>query len=75
MTTRPNDLPERIAGIDPEVMEAAKRHAVQLRSMAINDAINSMARSSGALLRALRTRMLSASALGAVRKETATCRS
>ena len=75
MTTRPADLPERVAGIDPEVMEAAKRHAIQLRSMAISDAITSMARCSGALLRALRTRRLSASALGAGRKETATCRS
>ena len=75
MTTRPADLPERVAGIDPEVMEAAKRHAVQLRALAISDAINNMARWSGALLRALRTRRLSASALSAGRKETATCRS
>jgi len=75
MTTRAADLPERVAGIDPEVMEAAKRHAIQLRSMAISDAITSMARWSGALLRALRTRRLSASALSAGRKETATCRS
>ena len=67
MKTRPTDLPEHVAGIDPQVMEAAKRHAVQLRAMAISDAIDSTARWSGALPSALRTRLLSAFALGAVR--------
>ena len=75
MKTRPADLPERVAGIDPEVMKAAKRHAVQLRAMAISDAIDSTTRWSGALLSALRTRPLSAFALRSIHKETATCRS
>jgi len=71
MNTRPTPLPEpalpeRDIGIDPEVMAAAKRHAVHLRAMAISDAIDSTARGAAALLHALRARLSSAVVRGPV---------